>query len=161
MTLYRVIYAIGLGTSTGMLATVVADYPRIALSYASAFVSRGDLVILGTFAILWVKTFGISQGMEPAEAIATGTLVFVTTQAPALFWIPFLGFFLDRVNRVTGLVVCMSLATAGYLATMFVEEPTARSAIPSVLPRRLYWSEFLMGWCYWRQLPCDFSRRVR
>jgi len=225
LTIYRVLYAIGLGTSTGMLATVVADYPqensrgkmlalvgflnglgvilvvallgnlpdmlvaaghsaitagrythaiaaagcaitalvlafglkkgtpvqheerlpvlelvrsglqegrnpRIALSYAAAFVSRGDLVILGTFAILWGKTFGISQGMEPAEAIAIGTLVFVTAQASALLWIPLLGLFLDRVNRVTGIVVCMSLATVGFLGTMFVDDPTAKSAIP-------------------------------
>jgi len=28
LTIYRVIYALGLGTSTGMLATVVADYPQ-------------------------------------------------------------------------------------------------------------------------------------
>jgi MFS family permease len=225
LTIYRVIYAIGLGISTGMLATVVADYPqeksrgkmlalvgflnglgvitvvallgnlpdmlvaaghsaisagrythgvafigclvtavvvgfglkrgtpvrheerlpvmalvrsglqegrnpRIALAYASAFVSRGDLVILGTFAILWGKTVGISQGMEPAEAIAKGTLVFVTAQAAALLWIPILGLLLDRLNRVTGLVICMGLATAGYLGTIFVDDPTARSAIP-------------------------------
>ncbi len=225
LTAYRVVYAIGLGISTGMLATVVADYPqensrgkmlaiagtlngigvilvvallgnlpdmlveagytpisagrythmvaavgcvvtalvlgfglkkgtpahqeeqlpllelarsgikegrnpRVALAYASAFVSRGDLVILGTFTILWGKTFGISQGMEPAEALAVGTMVFVTAQASALVWIPLLGVFLDRVNRVTGLVVCMALATAGYLATALIDDPTARAAIP-------------------------------
>ena len=225
LTVYRVIYAIGLGTSTGMLATVVADYPqensrgktlaivgflnglgvillvallgslpdmfvaagytditagrythgvavagcvvtavvlglglkkgtpvnkeerlpvmellrsglqearnpRIALSYASAFVTRGDMVILGTFAILWGKTVAISQGMEPAEAIAKGTLVFVTAQASALIWIPVLGIFLDRLNRVTGLIICMALATAGYMGTYLVDDPTARSAIP-------------------------------
>jgi MFS family permease len=225
LTIYRVIYAIGLGISTGMLATVVADYPReksrgkmlalvgflnglgvvtvvallgnlpgvlvsagytaitagrythavavigcavtavvlgfglkkgtpvqreerpavvellrsglregrnprIALAYASAFVSRGDLVILGTFTILWGKTFAMSQGMEPAEAIAMGTLVFVMAQSSALLWIPLLGILLDRLNRVTGLVICMGLATAGFLGTMFVDDPTAGSAIP-------------------------------
>jgi MFS family permease len=225
LTIYRVIYAIGLGISTGMLATVVADYPqekargkmlalvgflnglgvifvvallgnlpemlvsaghtaitagrythavavigcivtalvvgfglkrgtpvhqeerlpvkalfrsglqegrnpRIALAYASAFVSRGDLVILGTFAILWGKTVGISQGMEPSEAIAKGTLVFVMAQTSALLWIPILGFLLDRLNRVTGLVICMGLATVGYLGTMFIDDPTAPGAIP-------------------------------
>jgi MFS family permease len=225
LTIYRVIYAIGLGTSTGMLATVTADYPRensrgkmlavigmlnglgvilfiallgnlpdilvasgytaitagrythavaaigcavtalvlglglkkgtpvqkeerlpmlelarsglregrnprIALAYASAFVSRGDFVILGTFVILWGKTFGISQGMEPAEAIAKGTIVFVITQTAALLWIPFLGFLLDRFNRVTGIIVCMALATAGYVSTFVVDDPSARSAIP-------------------------------
>ena len=156
LTVYRVIYAIGLGISTGMLATVVADYPqeksrgkmlalwgflnglgivliiavlgnlpdmlveagyteitagrythavaavgcvvaavvlgfglkkgtpvhaekrptvmelirsgvregrnpRIALAYASAFVSRGDLVILGTFAVAQVLADGLLE----------------------------------------------------------------------------------------------------
>jgi len=225
LTFYRVIYAIGLGTSTGMLATVVADYPqeksrgkmlavigflnglgviffiallgnlpdmlvsagytaisagrythavaaigcavtalvlgfglkkgtpahkeerlpmlelarsglqegrnpRIALAYASAFVSRGDFVILGTFVLLWGKTFGVSQGMEPAAAMAKGTIVFVITQTAALLWIPLLGPLLDRINRVTGTVVCMALATAGYVGTIFVDDPSASSAIP-------------------------------
>jgi MFS family permease len=228
LTIYRVIYAMGLGTSTGMLATVVADYPkddsrgkmlafigmlnglgvvlviavlgnlpdmlvdagytaitagrythgvaviccvttamvlgfglmkgtpiqrekrlpvlqlfrsgfyegrnpRIALAYASGFVSRGDQVILGTFTILWGKTFGMSQGLEPAAALAVGTFIFVISQIAALCWIPFLGPFLDRVNRVTGLIVCMALATIGYLATMVVDDPTARVAIPIFL----------------------------
>lgn len=226
LTIYRVIYAIGLGTSTGMLATVTADYPqedsrgkmlafigflnglgviliiallgnlpgvlvdagysdisagrythavavvacvvtalvvgfglmkgtpvrpedrlpvlqlfrsgiregsnpRIALAYASGFVSRGDQVILGTFVILWGKTWAISQGMDPAEAIAVGTLLFVIAQTSALLWIPLLGVILDRVNRVTGLIACMGLATAGYLGTVFVDDPTARVAIPA------------------------------
>lgn len=225
LTFYRVIYAVGLGTSTGMLATVVADYPqdnsrgkmlalvgflnglgvilfiallgnlpdmlvelgysaitagrythavaaigcavtalvlgfglkkgtpaekeerlpvlelarsglqegrnpRIALAYASAFVSRGDFVILGTFVLLWGKTVAISQGMEPAEAMAKGTMVFVITQTAALLWIPILGPLLDRFNRVTGIIVCMALATAGYLGTVFVDDPSARSVIP-------------------------------
>ena len=47
-----------------------------------------------------------------------------------MLWIPLLGLFLDRVNRVTGIVVCMSLATVGFLGTMFVDDPTAKSAIP-------------------------------
>jgi MFS family permease len=225
LTIYRVIYALGLGTSTGMLATVVTDYPReasrgkmlafvgflnglgvvvviallgnlpdvlvnagytditagrytngvaviccvvtaavvgfglmkgtpvrreerlpvmellrsgiqegrnprIALAYASGFIARGDQVILGTFVILWGKTWGVSQGMAPAEAIAAGTLIFVTAQASGLLWIAFLGVLLDRVNRVTGLIVCLFLATAGYLGTMFVDDPTARDAFP-------------------------------
>ena len=73
-------------------------------------------MILGTFAILWGKTFAIGQGMEPAEAIAKGTLVFVTAQASALLWIPLLGFSPRSCQPgQQDLVICMSLATAGYL----------------------------------------------
>ena len=86
--------------------------PRIALAYASAFVSRGDLVIIGTFTILWGKTYGISQGLDASEALALGTSVFVLAQVSALLWVPVLGFLLDRLNRVTGLVFSMGLAAA-------------------------------------------------
>ena len=38
--------------------------PRIALSYAAAFVARSDLVILGTFSVLWGATAAVEQGIE-------------------------------------------------------------------------------------------------
>ena len=38
--------------------------PRIALSYATAFVARSDLVILGIFGVLWGTTAGVEQGLS-------------------------------------------------------------------------------------------------
>ncbi|MDG2243201.1 MAG: MFS transporter [Rhodospirillaceae bacterium] len=71
LTLYRVIYAIGIATSTGMLATIVTDYPQEA--------SRGKLVgIVGAMNGLGVvfinRVFGslperfTSSGMDGVEA---------------------------------------------------------------------------------------------
>ena len=228
LTLYRVLYAVGLGASTGMLGTIVADYPqevsrgkmvalvgvlnglgvilvtallgslperlvaagfgeisaarythavalagcvitavvlalglkkgtpgkreerppvldlirsgvaearnlRIALAYAAAFVARGDLVIVGTFVILWGKTAAIAQGFDPSEAIGKGTLVFVTVSTAALIWLFILGAFMDRLNRVSGLILCMALATIGYLTMMLVDNPLDPAARPLFL----------------------------
>jgi MFS family permease len=71
LTLYRIIYAIGIATSTGMLATIVTDYPQEA--------SRGKLVgIVGAMNGLGVvfinRVFGslpdrfVSGGMDGADA---------------------------------------------------------------------------------------------
>lgn len=71
LTLYRIIYAIGIATTTGMLATIVTDYPQEA--------SRGKLVgIVGAMNGLGVvfvnRLFGalpeqfVSNGMTGAEA---------------------------------------------------------------------------------------------
>lgn len=100
-----------------------ARNPRILLSYAAAFVARGDQSIIGTFVPLWGTTAGIAMGMEPAEAVKKGTLMFIISQAAALLWAPVIGVFIDRWNRVTALTACMGLAAAGYLSLMLIGNP--------------------------------------
>jgi MFS family permease len=103
---------------------------RIALAYASAFVARSDLVILGTFTVLWGSTAGIAAGMDSGEAVSAGRRIFVVCQTAALLWAFVIGIFLDRFNRVTGLLVCMGLAAAGYLGMGLVEDPLDSAAVP-------------------------------
>ncbi|TCD48637.1 MFS transporter [Chlorobium sp. N1] len=100
-----------------------ARNPRIMLSYGAAFVARGDQSIIGTFLPLWGTTAGIAMGMEPAEAVKKGTLIFIISQAAALLWAPIIGPLIDRWNRVTALTVCMGLATLGYLSLILIENP--------------------------------------
>ncbi|MWV54821.1 MFS transporter [Chlorobium phaeovibrioides] len=100
-----------------------AKNPRILLSYAAAFVARGDQSIIGTFLPLWGTTAGIAMGMNPAEAVKKGMMVFIISQAAALLWAPVIGPLIDRWNRVTALVVCMGLASAGYLSLALIENP--------------------------------------
>ena len=70
--------------------------PRIALSYAAAFVARSDLVIMGTFAVLWGTTAGVSQGLDPVVASARGAGIFGIASAAALVWLAVLASFMDR-----------------------------------------------------------------
>lgn len=100
-----------------------ARNPRIALAYAAAFVARGDLVILGTFTILWGATAAINQGIDPSEAVSKGRLIMVIASTASLLWIPFLAPFMDRFNRVTMMTVCMTLAALGYMGVGFVDDP--------------------------------------
>ncbi len=112
--------------SYGELATFglkAAKNPRIALAYAAAFVARGDLVILGTFTILWGATAAIDQGIDPSEAVSKGRLIFVIASTASMLWIPFMGPIMDRFNRVTTMFICMTLASLGYMSVGFVENP--------------------------------------
>jgi MFS family permease len=110
-----------------------ARNPRIALSYASAFVGRSDLVILGTFTVLWGTRAGLDQGMGNAEALKSGTLLFVFATLAAGVWSPFIGIIIDRFNRATAMAIGSSLAAVGFMAMGLVDDPLARSALPFVV----------------------------
>jgi MFS family permease len=107
-----------------------ARNPRIALAYASGFIARSDLVLLGTYLTLWGTTAASNSGMEPADALAAGRKLFGIASGAALLWLPVIGLILDRVNRITGVIICMTLACAGYLLVSLVDDPLASSAIP-------------------------------
>ena len=106
-----------------------AKNPRILLSYAAAFVARGDQSIIGTFLPLWGTTSGIAMGMAPAEAVKKGMMIFIISQAAALLWAPVIGPLIDRWNRVTALALCMSLASIGYLSLGFIGNPHEPTSI--------------------------------
>ncbi len=109
-----------------------ARNPRISLAYAAAFVGRSDLVILGTFTVLWGTRAGLDQGMTNAEAIRSGTLLFVMASIAAGIWSPFIGLIIDRFNRVTSMGIGAGLAAAGFMAIGLVDDPLSRGAIPFV-----------------------------
>jgi MFS family permease len=100
-----------------------ARRPRVALAYAASFVSRSDLVILGTFIVLWGTVAGRDQGMDTAEAVASGVRLFAITQLAGLLCSPVLGFVTDKINRVTGLAVGSLLGALGYSSMWFVTNP--------------------------------------
>jgi len=106
-----------------------AKNPRILLSYAAAFVARGDQSIIGTFLPLWGTTAGIAMGMAPAEAVKKGMMIFIISQGAALLWAPVIGPLIDRWNRVTALIVCMMLASIGYLSLGLVGSPHEPASI--------------------------------
>jgi MFS family permease len=102
--------------------TEAARNPRIALSYACGFIARSDQVILGTFTVLWGTTVAVSQGMDYATAAGKGALLFAVAGTASLLWLPVLGFVLDKFNRVTGVVIAMSIGAVGYAAMLYVDE---------------------------------------
>jgi MFS family permease len=103
---------------------------RIALAYSSAFVARGDLVIVGVFITLWGSVAGIADGMTPAQAGGRAAILFATVQTSATLWAPFMGIILDRFNRVFALTFAMFLASAGYLCMGLIDHPLDNANLP-------------------------------
>ena len=64
------------------LAAAAAN-PKILLVYASGFVGRADLVVVGTFYSLWLTQAGIESGKSPEESAAfAGGMFAVVMIAP-------------------------------------------------------------------------------
>jgi MFS family permease len=100
--------------------------PRILLAYASAFVARSDLVILGTFLVLWGIETGTDMGMETTEATAKARIVFAIASMSSLIASPFIGWIIDRVNRILAIVGVYDFGSVGiclcFLLTMFCHQ---------------------------------------
>jgi predicted MFS family arabinose efflux permease len=109
---------------------IEAKRPRVALAFVASFVSRSDLVILGTFIVLWGTVAGRDQGMDTAAAVALGVRLFVITQMAGLLCSPVLGFVTDRINRVTGLAIGSLLGAVGYTSMVFVSDPGDPAFVP-------------------------------
>ncbi len=106
------------------------ENPRIAVAYASAFVARGDLVVVGSFLVLWGKVAAVGDGMDTAAAIDAGRIPFVIAQSTALCWAIVTIFLIDRFDRMTSLAWCMGIATTAYLMLIAVDDPLDPAAIP-------------------------------
>jgi MFS family permease len=109
---------------------VAARNARIALAYGTAFVSRGDLAVVGTFLLLWAVQTGIAQGASAAEATVRAGILFATVQGAALLWAPIFGTLADKLDRVTTTIVAMALAGVGYGLMATTANPIGAAAIP-------------------------------
>ena len=110
-----------------------ADNPRISVAYASAFVARGDLVVVGTFLVLWGKVAAVDTGMDTAAAIEASRIPFVVAQAAALVGAISAIFLMDKLHRMTALAICMGLAAFAYINLLRVDNPLDTANIPFFL----------------------------
>jgi MFS family permease len=110
-------------------ALAAAKDPSIALAYGAAFVSRGDLAVVGTFLTLWVSQHGAERGMDGARALAVAGSVMAVSQGAAFVWAPVIGVLADRWNRVSVLALALALAAIGYSSMAFVKDPTGRGML--------------------------------
>jgi MFS family permease len=101
----------------------VRKNPRLGLTCAAYFVSRGDLAIFVIFFSLWIVAAGTDAGLSVAEAQSTAGRLFGVSQLAMLLFTPVMGVIVDRFDRVTALAIAMAIATAGYLALGFVGDP--------------------------------------
>ena len=110
------------------------DNSRVLLAYSCAFAARGDVLVVGTFTFLWTLQGAEDQGLGLAEGYKRGGMIMGVIQGSALLWAMFMGFMLDKIDRVTGVIIAFSLAAAGYTAFGFIDDPFSSSVIlPAVI----------------------------
>jgi MFS family permease len=109
------------------------DNPRILLAYLSAFVSRGDMVVVGTFFMLWLTQAGLAADMSADEATKVAGIRFAIIMATALVWAPILGFINDRMDRTTLMMLSLGIAAVGYIGIGLIPDPLGGLMIPCLI----------------------------
>lgn len=107
--------------------------PRILIACAEAFIARGDLVVVSTFLSLWAKEAGLLAGMSLPEALAKAGILSVIVSMSQLLFAPVAGFFVDKVDRLTGMSTAMGIAGVAYLMVGFSPDPLALVFIPAAI----------------------------
>ncbi|MCY3941324.1 MAG: MFS transporter [Gammaproteobacteria bacterium] len=104
--------------------------PRIALAYASGFISRGDLVVVGTFFSLWFVQVGVDQGMTTGQAMGRAAFLFgAVIQLSAICWAYFMGMICDRINRTSAVAIGFGIAAVGYLWLGSIGDPFSAESL--------------------------------
>jgi MFS family permease len=107
-----------------------AKRPVIALAYASSFVARGNLAVVGTFFTLWASIHGTTVlGMTSAEALAKGGGILAISYMASLLSAPIFGIMSDRMNRVSALAITLFIGAVGYGGTFFLDDPFSLATI--------------------------------
>jgi MFS family permease len=104
--------------------------PRICLSYACAFTGRSDLVIKGMFLSLWAIHDAREWGLNPGEAMGRFGLILVGMQMVSLIWQPIFGWMMDKLNRVTAMIIAMFFASTGYMSMGLITSPLDYTMFP-------------------------------
>ncbi|MGI9307824.1 MAG: MFS transporter [Gammaproteobacteria bacterium] len=97
--------------------------PRLALSYIGAFAGRGDIAVIGAFFSLWFVRAGALNEIPSAEALKQGGITLGTLTLATMIWAPLFGWLLDKIDRVLGLAIAMTMACAGYFIISMVDNP--------------------------------------
>ncbi len=101
--------------------------PGIALSYFSAFISRGDLLVVGTFLSLWLTQESSRLGMSIADASAKTGLILLVGGLAQMFLGPVIGWLFDLIgrksHRVDALAIASVLGGIAYCSFYFIESP--------------------------------------
>lgn len=107
--------------------------PRIALAYSASFIGRADLIIVSVFLSLWISHAGAEQGLSTKDTLLQLSTMFIVLQLSALCFAPVLGILIDRISRVTALVIATGLALIGYTWLGLLAVPMGVQAYPAAI----------------------------
>jgi MFS family permease len=119
---------------TARRGLAAARDPEIALAYAAAFISRGDLAVTGAFMMLWASQTARGElGLDIAGAQGAAGGVMGITIVGALIGSVAMGLVADRVSRLTAVALSSALGACVYLGVTLLASPFAAAATPLLL----------------------------
>jgi MFS family permease len=105
----------------------------LALTYAAAFIGRGDLAIIGMFLPLWVTHAALEAGLSPGEATMRAGIMLAIHQLAVVAWAFVAGYLNDRFNKISVLAFAFVLASIGYGSLWGVGDPFSFLALAGVV----------------------------
>ena len=103
---------------------VAGKEPGVALSYMSAFVSRSDLAVIGTFLSIWVSNYGRDVlNYDSATAAQKAGLVLASGGLAYLISAPIAGWLTDKINRVSALMIATAIGFVAYSSAALITNP--------------------------------------
>jgi NAD(P)-dependent dehydrogenase (short-subunit alcohol dehydrogenase family)/predicted MFS family arabinose efflux permease len=104
----------------GILA---AKHPAILLAYLAAFVSRGDLALVGQTLTNWLTKYSLANDLSQADAQKQAQIGIIIVQFTALLAAPIIGIMADRINRITAVMIAVGISAIGYGSLFLIENP--------------------------------------
>ena len=99
--------------------------PRTALAYAASMAARGDMVVVGAFTFLWLVRHTSSLGLDIQVGYRRGQMIVPLITLTVMLSAPIMGFILDRIDRVGGIILAFTLSAIGYTFMGMVQDPLA------------------------------------
>lgn len=96
---------------------------HLRLSFASAFFSRNDMVLVGLFLMMWYIYFADLVGIGQEEAAAHAGKIIGLIGLTVLVSIPVWGLFIERFGRVAAIAAGMAFSGIGLIGLGFVVNP--------------------------------------
>lgn len=106
---------------------------RITISYFAALAARSDVVVKGLFLSLWAIQSGREMQISTGEAMARFGTAIAVMYAVSFFSAPLFGWFIDKVNRMTAMIVALAFAAAGYLSMYALTSPIDFRMLPLLI----------------------------
>ena len=105
------------------IGRLLRDTPKLRLCFATAFLSRSDMVITALFLMLWYVYFADIVGVTDEQAAARGGLMIGLAGIVVMLSIPVWKMVIHSYGRVAAIVAGLSLSGLGFVAMGMVVNP--------------------------------------
>ncbi|MEI6669494.1 MAG: magnetosome biogenesis transporter MamH [Acidobacteriota bacterium] len=107
----------------GRIRRLLADNPRLRLSFAAGFLARSDMVITALFLMLWCVYFAERAGVTREAAAAHGGMLIGLAGLVVMVSIPLWKIAIERFGRVAAIAASVALSGVGFVMIGFVANP--------------------------------------